>query len=125
MCFSTLADQGASDSSQLKVTSPRKGEFQLSPKSLFTSRIEHSDTSIIADSRPSFREPSFREPIVSTEGTNSEANSPIPVLDEVLGDTMATSTAVPSIDPAPLVYSSGVVVNEVDDWSRIHYRFSK
>ena len=94
--FSTSADQGESDSSQLKVTSPRKGKFQLSPKSLFASRIRHGDTSVIADSGPS-----FREPIVSTEGTNSEANSPIPVLVKILGDTMATSTAASGIVPVP------------------------
>ena len=90
--FSTLADQGESDSSQLKVTSPKKGKFQLSSKSLFTSRIRHGDTSVIADSRSS-----FTEPIVSIEGTNSEANSPVPILGKVLGDTMATSMAVPGI----------------------------
>ena len=38
--FSTLADQGESDSSQLKVTSPRKKKFQLSPKSLFTLELD-------------------------------------------------------------------------------------
>ena len=87
--FSTLIEQGKSDSSQLKVTSHGKGKSQSSPKSLFTFRIGHDDTGVIADSGPS-----FREPIVSTEGTNSKANSPIPVLDEVLVDTMATSTTV-------------------------------
>ena len=90
--FSTSIDQGESDSSQLKVTSPRKGKFQLSPKSLFTYRIKHGDTSVIANS--GFN---FREPIVNTEGTNSEANSPVPILNDVLGDTIATSTAAPGI----------------------------
>ena len=86
----------------MKVTSPRKGKFQFSPKSLFTSRIGYGDTSVIVDSGPS-----FREPIVSTEGTNLETNPSIPVLGEVLGDIMATSTAapgtvlVPALVPGP------------------------
>ena len=94
--FSTSADKGESDSLQLKVTSPRKGKFQLSPKSLFIFKIGYGDTSVIVDSGRN-----FREPIVSTEGTNSEANSPIPILGEVLGDTMATLTAAPGTAPAP------------------------
>ena len=36
----------------------------------------------------------MREPIVSTEGTSSETNSPLPVLDKVLVDTMATLMAI-------------------------------
>ena len=95
--FSTSADQGESNSSQLKVTSPRKGKFQLSPKSLFTSRIGHGDTSVIVDNGPS-----SRGPIVSTEGTNLEANSLTPVLGEVLGDTMAMSTVASDIVPVPV-----------------------
>ena len=98
--FSTLADQGESDSSQLKVTSPKKGKFQFSPRSLFTSKIGHSDTSVIVDSRPS-----SREPIVSTKGTNPETNSPIPVLNEVLEDTMATSRAAPGTVLVPTLVS--------------------
>ena len=94
--FSTLAHQGESDSSQLKVTSPRKGKFQLSPKFLFTSRIGYGDTSVIVDSGPS-----FRELIVSIEGTNSEAKSSILILGEVLGDTMETSTIAPGTVPVP------------------------
>ena len=95
--FSTSVEQGESDSSQLKVTSPRKGKFQFSPRSLFTSRIGHGDTS----------EPSPSEPIVGIEGTNPEANSPTvvlgEVLGEVLGDTMVTtSTVAPGPVPVPV-----------------------
>ena len=83
------------------MTSRKKRKSQLSPKSLFTSRIEHSDSHVIEDSRLN-----FREPIVSTKGTNSETNSLIPVLDEVLVDTMATLTTllntVPITKPAPV-----------------------
>ena len=89
--FSTSADQSESGLSQLKVTSPKKGKSQLFPKSLFTSSIGHGDSRIIIDSGPS-----FREPIVSIEGTNSETNSLVRVLDKVLVDTMATLTTVPS-----------------------------
>ena len=94
--FSTSADQDELDSSQLKVTSPKKGKFEFSPRSLFISKIGHNDTSVIADSRPS-----SREPIVSTEGTNPEANSPILVLGEVLTDTTATAIAAPGTIPVP------------------------
>ena len=105
--FSTLADQGESSSSQLKVTNPRKKKFQFSRRSLFTSRIGHSDTSVIVDSGPN-----PREPIVNTEGTNLEANSPVPILGEVLKDTMATSTAAPGTIPvlAPIPGSALVPV---------------
>ena len=80
----------------MKVTSPRKGRFQFSPRSLFTSRIGHGDTT----------EPSPSEPIVGTEETNSEANSPIIELGGVLTDTMATTSTtasgpVPGPAPAP------------------------
>ena len=91
--FSTSAEQGESDSSQLKVNSPRKGKFQFSPRSLFTSRIGYGDTS----------EPSPSEPIVGIEGTNSEANSPTIELGGVLANTMATtSTAAPGPVPVPV-----------------------
>ena len=96
--FSTSADQGEPDSSQLKVTSPRKGKFQFSPRSLFISRIGHSDTIVIA-----YSEPNSKEPIVSIEGTNLEANSPTLVLSEVSEDIMATtSTAAPRTIPIPM-----------------------
>ena len=91
--FSTSVEQSESDSSPLKVTSPRKGRFQFSPRSLFTSRIGHSNTSELSPS----------EPIVSTEETNSESNSPIVELGGVLIDTMATtSTAAPGPVPVPV-----------------------
>ena len=77
----------------MKVTSPRKGRFQFSPRSLFTSRIGHGNTS----------EPSPSEPIVGTEETNSESNFPIVELDGVLTDTMATtSIATPGPVPVPV-----------------------
>ena len=92
--FSTSAKQGESDSSPLKVTSPRKERFQFSPRSLFTSRIGHGNTS----------EPSPSGPIVDTEETNSEANSPTVELGGVLIDTMATtSAAVPGPVPVPVL----------------------
>ena len=99
--FSTLTDQSELGLSQLKATSPKKGKSQLSSKSLFTSSIGHSDSRVIVDSGTS-----FREPIVSAVGTNSETNSPVPVLEEVLIDTMATSTVGPrmilGLGPAPI-----------------------
>ena len=96
--FSTSADQSESDLSQLKVISPKKGKSQLFLKSLFTFSIGHSDSRIIANSGPS-----FREPIVNVVGANSETNSPIPVLDEVLVDTMAKSTVVPGAVSEPVL----------------------
>ena len=90
--YATSAEQSESDSSPSKVTSPRKGRFKFSPRSLFASRIGHNNTS----------EPSPSEPIVGTEETNSEANSPIVELGGILTDTMATtSTAVPGAAPGP------------------------
>ena len=78
--FLTLVDQNKSGLSQLKVTNPKKEESQLSPKSLFTSRIGHGDSCVIADTRSS-----LHVPIVSVVGANSETNSPFPVLEEVFG----------------------------------------
>ena len=79
------------------MTSSRKGKFQFSPRSLFTSKIGHSDTSVIADN-----EPSSREPIVSIEGTNLETNSPTLVLGEVLENTMAT-TSIAALGTVPVL----------------------
>ena len=91
--YATLAEQGEFDSSPLKVTSPRKGRFKFSPRSLFSSRIGHGNTS---ESSPS-------EPIVGAEETNSKANSPIVELGGVLTFTMArTSTAAPGPVPGPV-----------------------
>ena len=93
--YASSAEQSESDSSPSKVTSPRKGRFKFSPRSLFASRIGQSNTS----------EPSPSEPIVGPEETNSKANSPIVELGGILTDTMATtSTAAPgpTIGPGPV-----------------------
>ena len=96
--YATSAKQSESDLSPSKVTSPRKGRFNFSPRSLFASRIGQGNTS----------EPSPSEPIVGIEETNSEANSPIVELGGILTDTMATSTAALGPVPVPgLVLSAG------------------
>ena len=90
--YATLAEQSESDSSPSKVTSLRIGRFKFSPRSLFVSRIGHSNTS----------EPSPSEPIVGTEETNSKANSPIVELGGILTNTMATTSRVaPGPVPVP------------------------
>ena len=90
--YASSAEQSESDSSPSKVTSPGKGRFKFSPRSLFTSRIGQGNTS----------EPSPSEPIVGTEETNSEANSLIVELGGILTDTMATtSTVAPGPAPKP------------------------
>ena len=90
--YASSAEQSESDSSPLKLISPRKGRSKFSPRSLFASRIRQSKTS----------ETSLSEPIVGPEETNLEANSPIVELGGILTDTMATtSTAVPGPAPGP------------------------
>ena len=90
--YATSVESSESDSSPSKVTSPRKGRFKFSPKSLFVSRTGHSNTS----------EPSSSEPIAGTEETNLEANSPIVELGGILTKTMATtSTVAPGLVPGP------------------------
>ena len=90
--YATLVESSESDSSPSKVTSPRKGRFKFSPKSLFVSRTGHGNTS----------EPSSSEPIAGTEETNLETNSPIVELGGILIATMATtSIAAPGPLPAP------------------------
>ena len=89
--YATSVESSESDSSPSKVTSPRKGRFKFSPKSLFVSRTGHGNTS----------EPSSSEPIAGTEETNLQTNSPIVELGGILIATMATtSTAAPGSVPA-------------------------
>ena len=94
--FSTSADLSKLGSSQLRVTSPKKGKSQLFPKSIFTPRIEHAESLEVAVSRAK-----LHEPIVSAEGTNSETNLPIMILDQILIESIAMSIAVPGAIPIP------------------------